>query len=184
MKGYWKRPDATAKILKNGWLSTGDVGIMMPNGNFKIVDRKKDMILVSGFNVYPNEVEEVVSQHPKVMECAAIGVPDERTGEKIKIFVVKKEESLTEQELMEHCKKGLTGYKRPKALEWRKELPKSVVGKILRKDLRRPEDIKGGKDKKEGQEQEYKRIENFDKNMIEELCNNKGLSYYKTGKYL
>jgi long-chain acyl-CoA synthetase len=113
---------------------------MEPDGFFRIVDRLKDMILISGFNVYPNEIEEYISGHPKVLECAAIGIPHETAGEVAKIFIVKKDESLTEEEVNEFCKKGLTGYKRPKAIEWRKELPKSVVGKILRKDLRNPED--------------------------------------------
>lgn len=140
MKGYYKRPDATKKTIKDGWLCTGDVGVMEPDGFFRIVDRLKDMILISGFNVYPNEIEEYISGHPKVLECAAIGIPHETAGEVAKIFIVKKDESLTEEEVNEFCKKGLTGYKRPKAIEWRKELPKSVVGKILRKDLRNPED--------------------------------------------
>ncbi len=140
MKGYYKRPDATKKTIKDGLLCTGDVGVMEPDGFFRIVDRLKDMILISGFNVYPNEIEEYISGHPKVLECAAIGIPHETAGEVAKIFIVKKDESLTEEEVNEFCKKGLTGYKRPKAIEWRKELPKSVVGKILRKDLRNPED--------------------------------------------
>lgn len=137
MKGYWKRDDETAKVMtKDGFFRTGDLGFMNEEGFVKIVDRKKDMILVSGFNVYPNEVEDVVAQHPKVLECAAIGVPDEHSGELVKIFVVKKDESLTEQELKEFCKANLTSYKQPKKVEFRKELPKTNVGKILRKDLR------------------------------------------------
>ncbi|MEL6945278.1 MAG: AMP-binding protein, partial [Bacteroidota bacterium] len=137
MKGYYKRPDATADTIKEGgWLCTGDIGEMSEDGYFKIVDRKKDMILVSGFNVYPNEIEEVVAGHPKVMEAAAIGVPDEKSGEVVKIFVIKKDKSLTKDELIQYCRENLTGYKVPKQVEFRPELPKSTVGKILRKDLR------------------------------------------------
>jgi long-chain acyl-CoA synthetase len=137
MKGYYNRPDETAKVMyDDGFFKTGDVGVMNENGYFKIVDRKKDMILVSGFNVYPNEIEDVVASHPKVMECAAIGVPNEKSGEMVKIFVVKKDNSLTEAELKGHCKENLTGYKVPKEYEFRDDLPKSNVGKILRKDLR------------------------------------------------
>lgn len=136
MKGYYNRPDATAQTIKDGWLCTGDIGLMHPDGYFQIVDRKKDMILVSGFNVYPNEIEDLVMEHPKVLECAAIGIPDEKSGEVVKIFVVKKDPSLTEKELLEHCRSGLTGYKIPKAVEFRKELPKTNVGKILRRKLR------------------------------------------------
>ncbi len=136
MKGYYNRPDATAQTIKDGWLCTGDIGMMHPDGYFQIVDRKKDMILVSGFNVYPNEIEDVAIEHPKVLECAAIGVPDEKSGEVVKLFVVKKDNSLTEKELIEHCRSGLTGYKVPKSVEFRKELPKTNVGKILRRKLR------------------------------------------------
>ena len=136
MKGYYNRPDATAQIIKDGWLCTGDIGLMHPDGYFQIVDRKKDMILVSGFNVYPNEIEDVAMENPKVLECAAIGVPDEKSGEVVKIFVVKKDKSLTEKELLEHCRQGLTGYKIPKSVEFRTELPKTNVGKILRRKLR------------------------------------------------
>ncbi len=137
MAGYYNRPDETAKTLTaDGWLSTGDMATMSDKGFFSIVDRKKDMVLVSGFNVYPNEVEDVIASHPKVLECAVIGVPDESSGEVVKAFVVRKDKSLTEDELVAHCKESLTGYKRPKAYEWRDELPKSNVGKILRKDLR------------------------------------------------
>jgi long-chain acyl-CoA synthetase len=140
MKGYWKRPEATADMITpDGWLKTGDVAIMQPDGFLKIVDRKKDMILVSGFNVYPNEVEDVVATHPKVMEVAAIGVPDEKSGEAVKIFVVKKDESLTKEELKAFCAEQLTGYKIPKLYEFRTELPKTPVGKILRKDLKAEE---------------------------------------------
>jgi long-chain acyl-CoA synthetase len=137
MQGYWQRPDETAKVLgKDGFLHTGDIGIMDDRGFIRIVDRKKDMILVSGFNVYPNEIEQVVAMHPGVLECAAIGVSDEHSGEVPKVFVVKKDPQLTEQDVLEHCKKELTGYKRPKYVEFRSELPKTNVGKILRRALR------------------------------------------------
>ena len=137
MAGYWQRPDETAKVIgKDGFLHTGDIGIMDDKGFIRIVDRKKDMILVSGFNVYPNEIEQVVAMHPGVLECAAIGVPDEHSGEVPKLFVVKKDPQLTEQDLLEHCKKELTGYKRPKYVEFRTDLPKTNVGKILRRALR------------------------------------------------
>ncbi len=137
MRGYWNRPEETVKVMtKDGFFKSGDIGLMNEEGFFKIVDRKKDMILVSGFNVYPNEIEDVIVQHPKVFECAAVGVPDPRSGEIVKIFIVKNDESLTEEELKAFCKENLTGYKVPKLYEFRKELPKSNVGKILRKDLR------------------------------------------------
>ncbi|MEG7475596.1 AMP-binding enzyme, partial [Serratia marcescens] len=136
MLGYWQRPDATDEVLKDGWLATGDVVTVDDQGFVRIVDRKKDMILVSGFNVYPNEIEDVVSQHPKVLECAAIGVPSEVSGETVKICVVKKDASLTKEELLTHCRRHLTGYKVPKIVEFRDELPKSNVGKILRRELR------------------------------------------------
>jgi len=137
MEGYWQRPDETAKVIgKDGFLHTGDVGVMDAKGFVRIVDRKKDMILVSGFNVYPNEIEQVLAMHPGVLECAAIGVPDEHSGEVPKVFVVKKDPQLTEQDVLEHCKKELTGYKRPKYVEFRSELPKTNVGKILRRALR------------------------------------------------
>ncbi|MBH2882956.1 long-chain-fatty-acid--CoA ligase FadD [Serratia ureilytica] len=136
MLGYWQRPDATDEVLKDGWLATGDVVTVDDQGFVRIVDRKKDMILVSGFNVYPNEIEDVVSQHPKVLECAAIGVPSEASGETVKICVVKKHASLTKEELLTHCRRHLTGYKVPKIVEFRDELPKSNVGKILRRELR------------------------------------------------
>jgi long-chain acyl-CoA synthetase len=137
MKGYWRRPEATAEVLdEDGWLHTGDVARMNPEGYFKIVDRKKDMILVSGFNVFPNEIEDVVALHPKVLEVAAIGVPDEKSGEVVSLFVVKKDPSLDEEELQAFCKENLTGYKRPRYIEFRDDLPKTNVGKILRRELR------------------------------------------------
>jgi len=138
MRGYWNRPDETAKVMtEDGFFRTGDIGVMDPRGYVKIVDRKKDMILVSGFNVYPSEIEEVVSKHPKVLEVAAIGVPDEKSGEVPKLFVVKKDPSLTTEEVLAFAKENLTGYKRPRYVEFLDELPKSNVGKILRKDLRK-----------------------------------------------
>ena len=136
MKGYWQRPEATAEVMKDGWLSTGDVVVWQEQGFIRIVDRKKDMILVSGFNVYPNEVEDVVAMHPKVLEVAAVGVPSPQTGEMVKIYVVKRDASLNEAALMAHCRKHLTAYKVPKLIEFRSELPKSNVGKILRRVLR------------------------------------------------
>lgn len=136
MLGYWQRPAATDEVLKDGWLSTGDIVTVDEQGFLRIVDRKKDMILVSGFNVYPNEIEEVVSQHEKVLEVAAIGVASESSGEIVKICVVKKDPSLTSEELLAHCRRMLTGYKVPKIVEFRDELPKSNVGKILRRELR------------------------------------------------
>lgn len=138
MKGYWNRPDETAKVMTaDGYFRTGDIGVMDPRGYFKIVDRKKDMILVSGFNVYPSEIEEVIATHPKVLEVAAIGVTDEKSGEVPKLFVVKKDQSLTTEEILAFAKENLTGYKRPRYVEFMDELPKSNVGKILRKDLRK-----------------------------------------------
>nr|WP_319949746.1 AMP-binding protein [Marinihelvus fidelis] len=137
MKGYWQRPKETEEVLDDmGWLRTGDMAEMSPEGYFRIVDRKKDMILVSGFNVYPNEIEDVVADHPKVLEVAAIGIEDEHSGEVVKLCVVKKDPSLTEAELVAYCRENLTGYKRPKEIEFFDELPKSNVGKILRKELR------------------------------------------------
>lgn len=134
-KGYWNR-DNSDVFYPGGWFKTGDVAIMEPDGYFKIVDRKKDMILVSGFNVYPNEIEAIVAMHPKVLEAAAIGVPDEYSTEAVKLFVVKKDESLTEQELKDFCKENMVNYKRPKHIEFRTDLPKTNVGKILRRALR------------------------------------------------
>ncbi len=137
MAGYWQRPDETAKVMTpDGFFKSGDVGTMDERGYIRIVDRKKDMILVSGFNVYPNEIECVIATHPKVLECAAIGVPDEKSGEAVKVFVVRKDPSLTVEELQEFCRQNFTGYKRPKYIEFRDELPKSNVGKILRRELR------------------------------------------------
>ena len=136
MMGYWQRPDATAEILKGGWLHTGDIATMDGEGFLRIVDRKKDMILVSGFNVYPNEIEDVVMQHPGVLEVAAVGIPSGNSGETVKVFVVKKDNSLNEEALMTFCRRHLTGYKVPKLVEFRSELPKSNVGKILRRELR------------------------------------------------
>ena len=137
MKGYWNRPEETRKVLPgDGWLKTGDMGTMDERGYTRIVDRKKDMILVSGFNVYPNEVESVAVEHPGVLEAAAIGVPDEQSGEVVKLFVVRKDPNLTAEEVLAHCRANLTGYKRPKFVEFRDELPKSNVGKILRRKLR------------------------------------------------
>ncbi|VVT04647.1 long-chain fatty acid--CoA ligase [Rhizobium sp. EC-SD404] len=137
MKGYWQRDDETAKVMTpDGFFRSGDMGYMDEDGYTKIVDRKKDMILVSGFNVYPNEVEEVAVSHPGIVEAAAIGLPDEHSGEVVKLYVVKKDPSLTEDDVKKHCAEGLTNYKRPKYVEFRDELPKTNVGKILRRKLR------------------------------------------------
>lgn len=139
MQGYWKQPEETAKVMsEDGWFKSGDIGVMDDKGFIKIVDRKKDMILVSGFNVYPNEIEEVVAQHEKVLEVAAVGQADEKSGEIVKIFVVKKDASLTAEELKEFCRQNLTAYKVPKAIEFRESLPKTNVGKILRRALKEP----------------------------------------------
>ena len=137
MKGYWQRPEATDEVLNaDGWLQTGDIALMTEDGYFKIVDRKKDMILVSGFNVYPNEIEDVLALHPKVLEVAAIGVPDEKSGEAVSLYIVKKDPGLTKEEVIAFCKENLTGYKRPRYIEFMTDLPKSNVGKILRRELR------------------------------------------------
>ena len=137
MRGYWNRPDETAKVMLDGdVLRTGDIGYMDPQGYVFIEDRKKDMVLVSGFNVYPNEVEGVAVTHPGVLEVAAVAQPDERAGEVVALFVVRKDPSLTEEDVIEHCRKSLTGYKVPKRVHFLDELPKSNVGKILRRDLR------------------------------------------------
>jgi long-chain acyl-CoA synthetase len=137
MKGYWQRPEETAKVLSaDGWLRTGDMGKMDENGYFYIVDRKKDMILVSGFNVYPNEVEDVIATHPGVLEVAAVGVPDDKSGEAVKVVIVKKDPALTAEDIKALCRKDLTGYKQPRFIEFRDALPKTNVGKILRRELR------------------------------------------------
>ncbi len=137
MTGYWNQPVETAKAMtSDGFFKTGDIGVMDERGYTKIVDRKKDMILVSGFNVYPNEIEGVVASHPGVLEVAAVGVPDANSGEAVKLFVVKKDQALTEQALRDYCAENLTGYKKPKFIEFRSELPKTNVGKILRRELR------------------------------------------------
>jgi long-chain acyl-CoA synthetase len=138
MKGYWNRPEETAKVFTaDGWLRTGDMGIMDERGSVRITDRKKDMIIVSGFKVFPNEIEDVVTMHPGVLEAAAIGMPDARAGEAVKVVVVRKDESLTEEALLAHCKQHLTGYKIPRTIVFRSEpLPKTNIGKILRRALR------------------------------------------------
>jgi long-chain acyl-CoA synthetase len=137
MAGYWQRPDETAKVMTDtGFFKTGDIGVVDERGYFKIVDRKKDMVLVSGFNVYPNEVEDVVAKLPGVLECAVVGVPDEKTGEAVKLVIVKKDPKLTEQQVRDYCRANLTGYKQPRVVEFRTEMPKTPVGKILRRELR------------------------------------------------
>ncbi|CAG9244655.1 long-chain fatty acid--CoA ligase [Paraburkholderia unamae] len=137
MAGYWQRPEETAKVMTpDGYFKSGDVGLMNARGYIKLVDRKKDMILVSGFNVYPNEVEDVVAKLPGVFEVAAVGVPDEHSGEAVKLYIVKKDQALTDKDVFDYCKTQLTGYKRPKIIEFRSDLPKSNVGKILRRELR------------------------------------------------
>jgi len=137
MAGYWQRPDETAKVMTpDGYFKSGDIGVVDERGYFKVVDRKKDMILVSGFNVYPNEVEDVVALIPGVLECAAVGVPDEKTGEAVKLVIVKKDPSLTEAQVREYCRANLTGYKQPRIVEFRTDMPKTPVGKILRRELR------------------------------------------------
>jgi long-chain acyl-CoA synthetase len=137
MAGYWQRPDETARVMTaDGYFKTGDVGMVDERGYYKIVDRKKDMILVSGFNVFPTELEDVVAQIPGVLECACVGVVDGKTGEAVKLVVVKKDPNLTEAGIREFCRENLTGYKQPKVIEFRAELPKTPVGKILRRELR------------------------------------------------
>jgi len=137
MRGYWQSSDETAQVMtKDGFFKSGDIGIMLPNGHVKIVDRKKDMVLVSGFNVYPNEIEDVVAACPGVMECAAIGIPDDKTGEAVKLFIVKKDPGLTEETVRAYCRENLTGYKNPKQIVFRDSMPKTNVGKILRRELR------------------------------------------------
>lgn len=145
MKGYWMRPDETAKVLDSeGWLATGDIGVMDSNGFIKLIDRKKDMVLVSGFNVYPSEIEDVIAMHPGVREVAAIGIPDDAQGERVKVFIVPRAPGLTRDEILQHCRLHLTGYKVPKLIEFRDELPQTNVGKILRRALRDEELAKLG----------------------------------------
>jgi len=137
MAGYWQRPDETAKVMTpDGYFKSGDVGVMDERGFFKIVDRKKDMILVNGFNVFPTELEDVVSQMPGIMECACVGVPDAKAGEAVKLVIVRKDPAVTEAQVRAYCRENLTGYKQPKIVEFRTELPKTPVGKILRRELR------------------------------------------------
>ena len=136
MKGYWNNPGETAKVMQDGWLRTGDVGHLNAEGYVSITDRKKDMILVSGFNVYPNEIESVVAMHPGVLECGVVGVPDEKTGEAVKVVIVKKDPNLTKEAVILHCKTLLTGYKLPRHVEFRDTLPKTPIGKVLRRELR------------------------------------------------
>ena len=136
MKGYLNRPEATEDILKEGWLATGDIATVDDEGYFYIVDRKKDMILVSGFNVFPNEIEEVAAMHDHIVEAAAVGVPHEVSGEVVKLFVVKNNDALTEKDVIAHCRNHLTGYKVPKQVVFKDDLPKTNVGKILRRELR------------------------------------------------
>ncbi len=136
MQGYWQQPQETALVLQDGWFKTGDIGVMDPQGFVSIVDRKKDMIIVSGFNVFPNEIEDVLSNHPGILENAAVGVKDDRTGEAVKVFIVRKDAQLTKEEIVSFCRKSLTAYKVPKIVEFRESLPKSNVGKILRKELK------------------------------------------------
>jgi long-chain acyl-CoA synthetase len=138
MAAYWGNPTETAKVIEDGWLKTGDIGHMDEQGYVTITDRKKDMILVSGFNVYPSEIESVVASHPGVLECGAIGVPDERTGEAVKVVIVRKDAHLGSEAVIQHCKAHLTGYKIPRQIEFREALPKSPIGKILRRELRTP----------------------------------------------
>ena len=137
MKGYWQREEATAEVLDaEGWFKTGDIAVIDPDGFVRIVDRKKDMIIVSGFNVYPNEIEDVVMAHPQVVSCAAIGVPDEKSGEAVKLFVVPREGGVSVDELKAYCRENFTGYKVPKHIVLRESLPMTPVGKILRRELR------------------------------------------------
>jgi long-chain acyl-CoA synthetase len=137
MLGYWRQPEETAKVLDaDGWLATGDVGIMDARGFIRLIDRKKDMILVSGFNVYPNEIEDVIALHPDVREVAAIGIPDDAAGERVKVYIARRRDSLTAEAVIAHCRQHLTGYKIPRSVEFRDALPQSNVGKILRRELR------------------------------------------------
>ena len=139
MAGYWNNEKETSNIFQGEWIRTGDIGVMDEDGFFRIVDRKKEMILVSGFNVYPNEVEDVIASHPKVLEVGVIGVPDKKSAEAVKCFIVKKDNSLTEEEVRSYCRENLTAYKRPRHIEFRSELPKSNIGKILRRILKESE---------------------------------------------
>ncbi|MDO8340704.1 MAG: AMP-binding protein, partial [Candidatus Woesebacteria bacterium] len=136
MKGYWNNPEETTKVMQDGWLKTGDVGHLDADGYFTITDRKKDMILVSGFNVYPNEIESVLATHPGVLECGVVGVPDAKSGEAVKVVIVRKDPGLTKEAVILHCKAHLTGYKVPRHVEFQDVLPKTPIGKILRRDLR------------------------------------------------
>jgi long-chain acyl-CoA synthetase len=136
MKGYWNKPEETAKAMQDGWLKTGDVGYMDFEGYVTITDRKKDMIVVSGFKVFPNEIESVVATHPGVLECGAVGVPDPKTGEAVKVAIVKKDPALTQEAIIDYCRTQLTAYKVPRFVEFRKVLPKSPIGKVLRRELR------------------------------------------------
>ena len=137
MQGYWQRPEATADVLDSeGWFSTGDVAVIQPDGYIKIVDRIKDMIIVSGFNVYPNELEDVCAKHPGVLECAAVGLPSEATGEAIRLYVVKADDALSEDEVIAYMREQVTSYKVPKSIVFKDDLPKTNVGKILRRELR------------------------------------------------
>ena len=137
MAGYWQRPDETAKVMTpDGYFKSGDIGVMDENGYFRIVDRKKDMILVSGFNVFPTELEDVVSQMDGILECACVGVPDAKSGEAVKLVIVRKNPDISEEQVRAYCKENLTGYKQPKLIEFRNDLPKTPVGKILRRELR------------------------------------------------
>jgi long-chain acyl-CoA synthetase len=143
MQGYWHRKEETDKVFYGEYLRTGDVAVMDPDGSFRIVDRKKDMILVSGFNVYPSEIEEVIADHPGVLEVAAVGVADEKSGEAVKVFIVRKNPALKAETIKDFCRTRLTGYKMPKYVEFREALPKTNVGKILRRELR-DEALKNG----------------------------------------
>ena len=138
MKGYWNMPEETANVFRDDWLKTGDVGHLDAKGYVTITDRKKDMIVVSGFKVFPNEIENVVASHPGVLECGAVGVPDDKTGEAVKVVIVKKDPSLTKEAVFLHCKSRLTAYKQPRYVEFRDSLPKSPIGKVLRRELRDP----------------------------------------------
>ena len=136
MKGYWNRPDETAATIRDGWLRTGDIGNMDSNGRITITDRQKDMILVSGFNVYPNEIESVLQGMPGVLECGVVGVPSEKSGEMVKAVIVKQDPSLTKEQVIAYCRQNLTGYKMPKEIVFVDSIPKTPVGKILRRELK------------------------------------------------